>query len=299
MADRQDSAAKSLTTRVGLANGRPATGHRPAPGESRIRRLALERSGSGEPLVLIHGIGATQRVWDPIRPALAQYHDVISLDLPGFGSSPPLPAGITPSAPALADAIAAELDELDVADVHVVGNSMGGQLALELASRSRAKSVVALAPTGGWSRLETYYVRLILSCLRAGARMSGPANVITRSGPGRRASFWFLNSRGERIPPRAAAAAIRAFAAAPAFDETKAWFINSRVRDLPWIACPVTIAWGTRDRLLFSRQGRSLAAAIPGARLVEMNGVGHAPMSDDPDLVARIILEGVRAPARA
>ena len=89
--------------------------------------LAFTRSGAGAPLVLLHGIGSSRQAWDPVVPVLA-------VDLPGFGESRPLSPRTEPGPAALAAAVAGLLDELGVTDPHVAGNSLGGWVALELAS---------------------------------------------------------------------------------------------------------------------------------------------------------------------
>src|SRR5215471_15073186 len=77
--------------------------------------LAFTRSGSGAPLVLLHGIGLTRHSWDPVIPALAGHFDVIAVDLPGFGDSEPMPPQVEPLPAALAAAVAGLLDELGIA----------------------------------------------------------------------------------------------------------------------------------------------------------------------------------------
>jgi pimeloyl-ACP methyl ester carboxylesterase len=94
--------------------------------------LAFTRSGSGAPLVLLHGIGMSRQVWDPVVPALARHFDVIAVDLPGFGESAPAQAEPLPAT--LAAAVAGLLDEIGVTTPHLAGNSLGGWVALELAA---------------------------------------------------------------------------------------------------------------------------------------------------------------------
>src|SRR5712691_7644762 len=115
------------------------------------------RGGAGEPLVLIHGIGSTWRVWKPVLPALEAEHEVLALSLPGYGESPPLEEEAT--VPALVDAVERELDAAGWDTAHVAGNSLGGWITAELASRGRARSAVAIDPAGLWTRKELAYSR--------------------------------------------------------------------------------------------------------------------------------------------
>ncbi len=94
--------------------------------------LAHERSGSGAPLVLVHGLGHNRGAWDPVRDALADERDVVAVDMPGFGESAPLPDGTRATVEAIADAVAATVAELGIENPHVAGNSLGGAVALEL-----------------------------------------------------------------------------------------------------------------------------------------------------------------------
>src|SRR5258708_4796719 len=106
------------------------------------------RAGTGSPLVLLHGLGGTWRVWRAVLPALTARHDVLALTLPGHFGASPLPDSKLPTAAALTDWIEGSLDREGIASAHVAGSSLGGWLALELARRGRALGVVALAPIG-------------------------------------------------------------------------------------------------------------------------------------------------------
>ena len=114
--------------------------------------IHLVRRGAGPPLVLLHGIGGEACVWDPVIDALAAHHDVLALDLPGFGRSAPLPDGVAPTPEALAAAVARRLQAEGLSDAHVAGNSLGGWIALELAKAGHARSVTGLCPAGLWGR---------------------------------------------------------------------------------------------------------------------------------------------------
>jgi pimeloyl-ACP methyl ester carboxylesterase len=114
------------------------------------------RGGGGEPLLLLHGLGLTWRSWTPVLAELERAHEVVVMDLPGFGDAPRLRA--RPTVAALADTVAAELDRAGFAEVHAAGNSLGGWVAFELARRGRARSVVALSPAGMETLPERGYV---------------------------------------------------------------------------------------------------------------------------------------------
>ena len=113
--------------------------------------VAVHRAGSGSPMVLIHGFSASWGVWRPLLPALERHHDVLVSTLLGHSGGPEYLAG-SPAAPdAMADALERDMDSAGFERAHLVGNSLGGWLALELAARGRALSATALSPAGGWN----------------------------------------------------------------------------------------------------------------------------------------------------
>src|SRR5256885_731808 len=109
----------------------------------------LHRGGGGAPLVLLHGFMDSWRTWELVLPALERHHDVLAPTLAGHAGGPPLDGDATGAA--LADAVERAMDEAGFPIAHIAGNSLGGYVALELAARGRAKTVVALAPAGGWA----------------------------------------------------------------------------------------------------------------------------------------------------
>jgi pimeloyl-ACP methyl ester carboxylesterase len=112
--------------------------------------------GSGEPLLLIHGMGSSHEAWKLITPELAKHHEVILLDLPGHGLSK-MPGGTRMDPQSLASLIASQLESWGYESFHVAGNSLGGWIALEMAAtyRQKIKSVTGLAPAGLWLVPET------------------------------------------------------------------------------------------------------------------------------------------------
>jgi len=252
--------------------------------------LAHRRAGSGPPLVLVHGIGSQHEMWEPVFERLARERDVIAVDLPGFGDSPAL--GEPPTVEALARAVIGLLDELGVAGAHVAGNSLGGAVALEVGGQGRARSVCVLSPAGFGNMREGDYARLVLVAARRGARLAAPAAERLNAGPvGRTLLNSSMVARPWRIPPAEAAGALRNLGRSPGFETTLAALADHRFGgEAP--SCPVTVAWGERDRLLlFSRQSARARRLLPGATHVTLWGCGHVPTWDDPDQVARVLLE--------
>lgn len=257
--------------------------------------VAYERTGSGEPLLLLHGIGHHRQAWDPVVPVLAVERDVIAVDLPGFGASSALPDGVPYDLASLVPVLGAFCEELGLGRPHVAGNSLGGLLALELGRWKLVRSVTALSPAGFWTESERRYAFGTLRAMRRGA-LSMPIPLIerlSRSAAGRAALTSTIYARPGRRSPGAVVAETIALREATGFHQTLA--VGRSVTftdDVPGL--PVTVAWGSRDRLLLRRQGIRAKHTIPGARLVRLPGCGHVPMNDDRALVARVILDTSR-----
>jgi len=257
-----------------------------------VEILTQHRGGHGRPLVLLHGLGLTWRSWKPVLGALEARHDAIALDLPGFGASAPLERGVRPTPRALADAVAAELDRLGLEAPIVVGNSLGGWLALELARRGRARSVVALAPSG----LELPPERAFVISLNEGMRLRAKAaarvaGALASNALSRAAVLGPMRSRPWRVPRRDAVAEIRDFGRCPGFQPTLRWTTGTRTAaGLRDIDVPARICTGTRDVMLGAFTAPRFAESIPQADLVVLRGCGHVPMNDDPAAVAQAIV---------
>ena len=257
------------------------------------------RGGSGEPLVCIHGIGSSWQVWNPILPALEARHDVLAVSLPGYGDSPPLDH--EPSIPALTDAVEAELDAAGLERPHLVGNSMGGYIAAELAARGRAGTVVAISPLGLFTDGELDYSLRSLAVSYGIARaIVGSAEELTSSAATRTLLFLQVTARPWRLDPDAAAHALRSFAGSPSFLDTLDWMGRARAmpRGLRQVDCPFRVVWGTWDFLLLPRQAPRWARVVPGAEVHMLPRLGHVPMSDDPEAVTREVLDFTAARAR-
>ncbi|WP_200300834.1 alpha/beta fold hydrolase [Streptomyces adelaidensis] len=267
----------------------------PSPLGPRSVTVSYAREGTGEPLLLLHGIGHHRQAWDPVVHLLAAEREVITVDLPGFGESPALPDGLTYDLPTTSAVFAAFCEALELDRPHAAGNSLGGLLALELAREKLVRSVTALSPAGFWNEAERRYAFGVLLTMRQISRRLPLPLVerLSRSAAGRTALTSTIYARPARRSPEAVVAETLALAGATGFDETlRAGGGVLFTDDVPGL--PVTVAWGTRDWLLVRRQGVRAKRVIPGARLVRLPGCGHCPMNDDPALVARVILDGSR-----
>ncbi len=199
--------------------------------------------GSGPPLVLLHGIGSTWRVFRPVIPALEERFAVLALDMPGFGRSPALPAGVRPTPEALADTVAEEMDRAGMESAHLVGNSLGGWVSAELARRGRARSAVLLSPAGLPLPRESGYAKAMLRLHVAVARASPNPEVLLRLLPLRVASAAVMLGRPWRADARELAEQTRLLAASDGFATTLEEMLERQPRDLDRLDVPVLVAW--------------------------------------------------------
>jgi pimeloyl-ACP methyl ester carboxylesterase len=269
---------------------------------------ALLREGHGEPLLLLHGFKGTWHQWQPIVGALVKTYEVFAPTLPGHHGGPPFEKTGALRLSDAGDAVEEQLDGLGIGSAHIVGNSMGGGLALELAKRGRARSVVALAPSGGWSaqsgesrRLARFFVRQ-RRLVRAG-RAALPM-VMSQSAT-RRLAMRDVMWRGERMSPRAAIDMVLASTRCAIEGRViEALYAERAAIDgLDAVLVPTLIAWPEHDRILpMARHAERFRTEVPGAEFVVLSGTGHVPMWDAPQLVFDTIHDFVsrqiaRAPA--
>jgi pimeloyl-ACP methyl ester carboxylesterase len=242
------------------------------------------RLGRGEPLLLLHPLGADLHVWEPVLERLAAEREVIAVDMPGFGNSAVLPAAAAPTPPALAKAVAAFMDQLALDGAHAAGISLGGWVALELAKLGRARTATGLCPAGFWSR--PLGPRRETS--RNISRLARPLlPVLLRSERVRRFALSGSVARPERVPFEAALQLVRAYATGAGFDEASSAMRSAVFEGMEQVSVPVTLAWAEHDRLV--KKPRKIP---DGVRSLDLPGCGHVPTWDDPELVARVLLDG-------
>ncbi|HET6215179.1 MAG TPA: alpha/beta hydrolase [Micromonosporaceae bacterium] len=258
--------------------------------------VVYERRGSGEPLVLLHGIGHHWRAWSPVLDLLAAEHDVIAIDLPGFGKSPVPPEGLPENMRQVVDAVSRVLDDYGLDRPHVAGNSLGGAIALELATAGRARTATALSPAGFYNPGELRWTVGVLRISRAATFLPRPVLRATFStGLGRAMSLGMIFAHPRRFTAAQALDDALALRRGKAFNKVAKAAKAYSFQGSPTV--PVTVAWGTRDRILPYRQAAVARARLPQARHVDLPGCGHVPMIDDPELVASVILETTKAVA--
>ncbi len=187
-----------------------------------------QETGSGRPLVLLHGIGMSHAAWNAVTPYLRATRRVIAFDIAGFGLTPPLPAGTLPTIANLVEALERSLHEMGLGlPIDVAGNSLGGCMALEAARRGIARSVVAISPIGLWRAHPAPHVKYVFRGMRLMARYF--PNLLKASVRG----SWLrelalavpLSVGSRRMPVSDALRAVDDLAASPAFEET---FDNTR-----------------------------------------------------------------------
>jgi pimeloyl-ACP methyl ester carboxylesterase len=251
--------------------------------------------GSGRPLILLHGIGMSHIVWDPVAPALASTRRVIAFDIAGFGLTRPLTKGTPPNAANLLDGLECSIRTLRLElPVDIAGNSLGGWMAFEAARRGIARSVVAIGPAGLWKEHPAFHVKFVFGGLRFMAtRFPKVRRAAMRNSVLRELLLAVPLSVGSRrMSARDAIRTVDDLASATAFEETfeatRSPFVGGR-----HITVPVTVAFGDRDWII-PPGFRCRHELPPHTRWVEKRGWGHVPMWVDPTGVSQLILEGTR-----
>ena len=255
--------------------------------------LTSHRSGSGSPLVLIHGIGGSWRSWQPVLPALAAEREVVAVDLPGFaGGSPPLPM---PTFATMTTVVQDWLTAHGLAGAPLVGSSMGGRMVLELARRGVGGDVVALDPGGFWTPREATVFRTSIAASVALLRRVRPLlPALLRSPVGRTALLAQFSARPWALDADVVRTELEGYLDSPAFGDVLADLARGPGQEgAPAGSLPgrLTIGWGRRDRVTLARQATRAAAAFPDAELHWFRRSGHFPTWDAPEETVRLVLD--------
>jgi pimeloyl-ACP methyl ester carboxylesterase len=261
--------------------------------------------GRGAPPVLfVHGLGSAGYLeWRFTLPAIARSHQVLALDLPGFGRSDQPPDGY--GIPLFADVVEEYIRARDIRPV-LVGTSMGGRVALEVALRGpEAVRKLVLVNALGVVRpnVQLFYPLVlvpgvgesVLGLMREAMHRVPPAAI-------QRYARRFLNAPDdvERVMDEAFLASMREMYAtegyARAYASTVRALADPLARDssalmarLAETSLPVLLIWGEDDRLLPVARAREAVRALPGARLEVIEGAGHTPQAERPDRFNRVL----------
>ena len=254
-------------------------------------KLAYEITGSGEPLVLLHGMGSSSNSWKMIRPALQERFQVITFDLPGHGKT-----AFDPDQPmdpySLALLIKDQLDELGIERAHFAGNSLGGWIALEIAAAfpERTKSVIGLAPAGLWLVPTTHR-----SILGASSRFMAQytykyADQLMKQEWARKLGFVEVSPRWRELPHETIVDAVVAYGSSEGYFPAWDGMLKRRFDKPISSEIPVTIIFGDTDKTLPAQTSQERTLAPAHARWVTLSQSGHAPMWDSPqECIAEII----------
>jgi pimeloyl-ACP methyl ester carboxylesterase len=253
-------------------------------------------AGTGEPLVLLHGFTDTWRAWVPVLPALSEHHEVYAWSLPGHFNGEPWDRSVPLTIPSLVDAVERQLDALGLNQAHLVGNSLGGWVSLELAARGRALSVVGVCPAGGWEpggRDERKVVGFFIRSQWQLRHLARLVPFVARHPRLRKIAMRDVLTDGRKMPAEEALAMFEGARQCTIVDDVLD-MVGGDIHqpDPALIECPVRILYGSKDRVLrwpscYSRMRQTMTKAD----WVALEGVGHVPMWDSPDAVSTAILE--------
>ena len=247
--------------------------------------------GDGAPVVLVHGIGHRRQAWGEVPELLAaRGHDVYVVDLPGHGESP------RPSRPdgwsmrSHAEQFERLFRELGIEQPHVVGNSLGGAMALEMAAREGVvSSVTALSPAGFFPPWHLPNVAANLLLMKAGSHLPEALHRrLNAQSWFRKLAFRSLYTHLEKVTLEDAVGDTLNLRRAKGF-----WphFIRGTfLRTTRHVVVPTTIAWGDGDRLLLPSEARAARERLPEATHVPLPDCGHCPQIDHPELVVDTVL---------
>ena len=246
----------------------------------------------GSAVVLLHGLNASGNAWQDVVPLLRTHHEVYAPTAIGHRGGPPVqrrPATIRD----VVDWAERYLDEQDLQRPHVVGHSMGGFVAIELARRGRAAAVCAFAPGGFWASGDGLRART-MSGVQKGAAMGYVLRpmvpLVLKSSMGRRLWFQTAACHGDRISAERGVQIVDDFLECTVRTEIFSTD-DEQIAPLDPLPCPVTVAWPEKDVFIpVASYGPNARNRLPHATFEILPDVGHDPMMDDPSLIARTIL---------
>ena len=246
-------------------------------------RIAIDERGSGEPLVLLHGLGTTRAIWHRVLPELAAERRVVLVDVPGFGESDSLGEGFE------FDEVAVAIDDVVARRVKgrydLLGTSLGGALALTLATErpESVRRLVLAAPAG----FHPHHPKIAAAAGHVGAAIVKTRREIGRYLVGhasaRRALLWRLVHDGARMHPSDAHLLLTASRYARRVREATRTAAGADLHPLVrGVRAPFGLLWGEHDHIVPIANSRGITAARPDAPFETVRDAGHVPHLERP-----------------
>ena len=252
-----------------------------------MNNLNIQRYGSGPiKLVAIHGLGSASSAWKLVLPEFSKRYEFITLDLPGHGDAFML-ANLEMNPVRISEIIFSELKAIGIEKFHLIGNSLGGWIALEMAAAypEHVLSVTGVAPAGLWLTPKTHR-NGELAVSRYLARISLPfAKTIARIKFMRKIGFKLVSPQWEKFSPETCADAAIAMGGASGYYTIWDAFLGNRFDKEISTTIPVTILFGDSDYTLPAATSQEKSLAPKHCRWVVLPQSGHAPMWDRVDEV--------------
>jgi len=257
--------------------------------------LCYLRTGSGPPLLLLHGLLGGAFCWRLNVDALSRRHTIFAVDLPGLGACD-APRRLDCSMTAQAQRVRSLLEQMKLEDVDVVGSSWGGAIAMFVAAQSRrVRSLVLAAPVNPWSdfgagRIRFFKGRLGGALLRIAWPFSRPVH---------RIAVKRMYGDPRRVPAGTiegySSLAMRPGKAHSVLSALRGWEndVNALSQAIRRITAPSLLIWGTRDRAVDLRSAEQLRRALPASELTLIEGAGHLPFEETPEAFNRLVLDFV------
>ncbi|MBY4127377.1 alpha/beta fold hydrolase [Rhodococcus fascians] len=257
---------------------------------------SANRSGSGEPLLLLHGFTLSHHVWHGVVDNLASDYDVVALTMPGHWGGSRLRLRNLGVA-GIADGIERELDTLGWKTCHIAGNSLGGQVGFELERRGRARSLAAINPAGGWTRFSYAEFRMGLGFvaqfpLAALVRILGERAVTRKSL--QRPIIENCSKDTAKVSADDAANVMRAVSHCRIYLPIMLAFLrDGPLSHLDLVSAPTTLILSEFDTFLTRADfmQRPIDELPVTVKEVALPDVGHIPMLEDPEAVASALRE--------
>ena len=260
-----------------------------------MNQLNIRRYGDGEiKLVAIHGLGSASTAWDLVQPELQKHFEFITLDLPGHGDAL-MDADESMNPVNISKLILKELQAIGITKFHLIGNSLGGWIALEMAAAfpENVLSVTGVAPAGLWLTPKTHR-NGELAVSRYLAKLTYRfAHPISKFKLLRALGFKLVSPQWEKFSPETCAKAAIAMGGATGYYKLWDAFLGNRFDKAISTKIPVTIIFGDTDYTLPAENSQEKSLAPAHAKWVNLPQSGHAPMWDQVDAVVAETLQTI------